>query len=109
MTLPFAFALAYWQWSAIHFEHILWIVAINLFVLAYHALVVNAFQQAPASQIALAEYSGLAFVTFFGVIWFDEVPDSYTVLGILLIIVPMMPIRWKHVRRKQWKRGRVHH
>ncbi|MCU8111778.1 EamA family transporter, partial [Vibrio vulnificus] len=39
---------------------------------------------------------GLAFVTFFGVIWFDEVPDGYTVLGILLIIVPMMPIRWKH-------------
>ncbi|RAH19497.1 EamA family transporter, partial [Vibrio vulnificus] len=95
MTLPFAFALAYWQWSAIRFEHVLWIVAINLFVLAYHALVVKAFQQAPASQIALAEYSGLAFVTFFGVIWFDEVPDSYTVLGILLIIVPMMPIRWK--------------
>ncbi|EJY4609236.1 TPA: DMT family transporter [Vibrio vulnificus] len=103
MTLPFAFALAYWQWSAIRFEHILWIVAINLFVLAYHALVVKAFQQAPASQIALAEYSGLAFVTFFGVIWFDEVPDSYTVLGILLIIVPMMPIRWKH-----WLKGKRH-
>ncbi len=102
MTVPFAFALAYWQWAPISLQHVLWIVAINLFVLSYHALVVKAFQQAPASQIALAEYSGLAFVTFFGVIWFDEVPDLFTVLGILLIIMPMMPIRWrKLLRRKQ--------
>ncbi|MGY0615057.1 DMT family transporter [Vibrio sp. FJH11] len=102
MTVPFAFVLAYWEWAPISLRHVLWIVAINLFVLAYHALVVKAFQQAPASQIALAEYSGLAFVTFFGVIWFDEVPDLFTVLGILLIIIPMMPIRWRSwLRRRQ--------
>jgi drug/metabolite transporter (DMT)-like permease len=108
MTVPFALVLAYWQWAPISLRHILWIVAINLFVLSYHALVVKAFQQAPASQIALAEYSGLAFVTFFGVIWFDEVPDLYTILGILLIIIPMMPIRWrKWFRRKQKINGNV--
>ncbi len=103
MTVPFAFVLAYREWAPITVEHVLWIVAINLFVLSYHALVVKAFQQAPASQIALAEYSGLAFVTFFGVIWFDEVPDIFTVLGILLIIIPMMPIRWRKLLRRKRK------
>ncbi len=103
MTVPFAFALAYWEWAPITLRHVSWIVAINLFVLSYHALVVKAFQQAPASQIALAEYSGLAFVTFFGVIWFDEIPDLFTVLGILLIIIPMMPIRWRKLLRRKRK------
>ncbi|HFQ5353356.1 TPA: hypothetical protein ACGVAX_004844 [Vibrio vulnificus] len=46
---------------------------------------------ASPSALCCCYLSGLAFVTVFGVIWFDEVPDSYTVLSILLIIVPMMP------------------
>ncbi|MGF1724765.1 DMT family transporter [Photobacterium nomapromontoriensis] len=100
MTLPIAAAIAYFEWQPITLTHVLWIIAINLFVLAYHALVVMAFKQAPASQIALAEYSGLAFVIFFGVIWFDEVPDLYTALGIVLIVVPMMPIKWKKLLRR---------
>jgi len=75
----------------------MWIVAINLFVLAYHALVVKAFKRAPASQIALAEYSGLAFVTLFGVMWFDEIPDLFTALGIVLIVLPMMPLNWQRL------------
>lgn len=95
MTLPLALVLAVYEWQVISWQHVMWIMAINLFVLAYHALVVIAFKKAPASQIALAEYSGLAFVTFFGVIWFDEIPDIFTAFGIALIVIPMMPIRWK--------------
>lgn len=101
MTLPIAAVIAYLEWQPIEWHHVGWIVAINLFVLSYHALVVQAFRRAPASQIALAEYSGLAFVTLFGVMWFDEIPDLFTALGIILIIVPMMPIRWK-----RWIRGK---
>ncbi|GAL20425.1 metabolite transporter (DMT) superfamily [Vibrio maritimus] len=70
-------------------------MAINLFVLGYHALIVIAYKKAPANQIALAEYSGLVFVTLFGVMWFDEIPDVLTFIGILLIVLPMMPINWK--------------
>ena len=97
MTLPVALLLAYPQWQAITWQHLMWIVAINLFVLAYHALVVKAFKRAPASQIALAEYSGLAFVTLFGVMWFDEIPDLFTALGIILIVLPMMPLNWQRL------------
>ncbi|MFA0413312.1 DMT family transporter [Vibrio renipiscarius] len=99
MTLPPALVLAVPEWQSITWTHLMWIIAINLFVLAYHALVVKAFKRAPASQIALAEYSGLAFVTFFGVIWFDEIPDFLTVFGILLIVLPMMPIQWRKLLR----------
>jgi len=46
-----------------------------LLILSYNGLAVFAYQKAAANQIALAEYSGLLFVVFFGVIWFDEIPD----------------------------------
>lgn len=95
MTLPLAFVLAIFDWQSVSMTNILWIVAINVFVLAYHALVVIAYKKSAVSNIALAEYSGLAFVTIFGIIWFDEIPDLLTALGILLIVVPMMPLPWK--------------
>ncbi|MFA0262776.1 DMT family transporter [Vibrio cyclitrophicus] len=95
MTLPLALAFALPAWAAIEWRHVGWIMAINLFVLGYHALVVVAYKKAPANQIALAEYSGLVFVTLFGVMWFDEIPDILTLVGISLIVIPMMPIRWK--------------
>ncbi|WP_394239919.1 DMT family transporter [Vibrio astriarenae] len=101
MTLPLALAFALPQWAEIEWRHVGWIMAINLFVLGYHALVVVAYKKAPASQIALAEYSGLVFVTLFGVMWFDEIPDFLTLVGIALIVIPMMPIQWrKWLRRK---------
>lgn len=95
MTLPVAFLLALMQWQNVSWTNILWIVAINIFVLGYHALVVIAYKKSAVSNIALAEYSGLAFVTLFGILWFDEVPDFLTAIGILLIVIPMMPLPWK--------------
>lgn len=95
MTLPVALILAVQQWQPLNLVQLGWIMAINLFVLGYHALVVIAYKKAPANQIALAEYSGLVFVTLFGVMWFDEIPDVLTFVGILLIVLPMMPINWK--------------
>ena len=95
MALPLALLLAVFEWKAVSLINIMWIVAINVFVLGYHALVVIAYKKSAVSNIALAEYSGLAFVTLFGILWFDEVPDLFTGLGILLIVVPMMPLPWR--------------
>jgi len=103
MTLPLAAILAIPQWQSISWTHILWIVAINVFVLGYHALVVIAYKKSAVSNIALAEYSGLAFVTLFGIMWFDEIPDLFTALGILLIVIPMMPLPWKRWFSKRKK------
>jgi len=103
MTLPLALILAIFEWKAVSFVNIMWIVAINIFVLGYHAIVVIAYKKSAVSNIAIAEYSGLVFVTLFGILWFDEIPDALTVLGILLIVVPMMPLPWKKwlIKKKQ--------
>lgn len=109
MTLPLALILAIPQWKPISMVNILWIVAINIFVLGYHALAVIAYKKSAVSNIALAEYSGLAFVTLFGIMWFDEIPDMLTALGILLIVVPMMPLPWKKWFRLKSQHTTNHH
>ncbi|ENF8747968.1 DMT family transporter [Vibrio fluvialis] len=106
MTLPLALILALPQWAPISWRHLGWIVLINLLVLGYHVLVLLAYKGVEANRIALAEYSGLVFVTWFGVMWFDEVPDVLTVVGILLIVVPMMPVKWRRLWRKMWRTKR---
>lgn len=103
MTLPLALILAIPSWSAISWTHLSWIVIINLLVLAWHALVVMAYKKVEANRIALAEYSGLVFVTWFGIMWFDEIPDMLTAIGILLIVVPMMPVKWSKLFRIKQK------
>lgn len=91
LSLPVSGILAILNWLPIAGSSLFWIVASSLCVLAYNALAVFAYKKAQADQIALAEYSGLIFVAIFGVCWFDEIPDMFTLIGILLIITPLLP------------------
>ena len=52
MTLPFALLLAYPQWTIITWQHLIWIIAINVFVLSYHAMVVNVARQDNSRKIS---------------------------------------------------------
>ncbi|WPC76514.1 DMT family transporter [Vibrio porteresiae] len=95
MTLPISLLLALPQWEPIRWANLGWIVLINLLVLGYHALVVMAYRPVEANRIALAEYSGLVFATILGFVLFAEMPDLLTCIGIVLIVIPMMPIQWR--------------
>lgn len=91
LSLPISASLALFYWAPLSIIQLLLILASAALVLIYNGLAVAAYQRAPASSIAVAENSGLIFVTLIGVIWFNEVPDSLTMLGIFLIILPLLP------------------
>jgi drug/metabolite transporter (DMT)-like permease len=93
-SLPISAALALYQWAPLNHVQLAWIVASSLAILTYNGLATLAYKKSPADQIALAEYSGLIFVTLFGVWWFDEVPDLLTMLGIILIVLPLIPSKY---------------
>lgn len=92
-SLPVSGILAYTNWQPITVTQLGWIVASSFCILSYSGLAVYAYKLAQADQIALSEYSGLIFVTIFGVIWFSEIPDLITLCGIALIIAPMLPLK----------------
>ncbi|WP_025821186.1 DMT family transporter [Shewanella marina] len=65
-------------------------LASNAFLLIYHGLCVMAYRQAKASEIAIAEYSGLIFVVLLGWLLFDEWLDNLTWFGAALIVLPTL-------------------
>jgi drug/metabolite transporter (DMT)-like permease len=94
LSVPVSGVLAWFYWQPVSSSELFWVVMSATFILGYNGLAVIAYKKVPAPQIALAEYSGLIFVTLFGVWWFNEVPDLLTLLGISLIVIPIMPKTW---------------
>jgi len=102
LSIPLSGILAWLYWQPITSRELIWVIVSAALILTYSGLAVLAYQKAPTTQIALAEYSGLIFVTLFGRCWFDEVPDWLTILGISLIVLPLMPKTWlKNTSRKR--------
>ncbi|MDN3679043.1 DMT family transporter [Vibrio tapetis subsp. quintayensis] len=90
LSLPVSGALAFAHWQPMSLTQLGWVSASAILILTYNGCAVLAYRKVPADQIAMVEYSGLVFVTLFGVLWFEEVPDWITFLGILLIVLPML-------------------
>ena len=76
----------------------------NVFLLAYHWFCVLAYRHANAGDIAIAEYTGLLFIVFFGWLWFDEWLDSMSWLGAALIVLPSLVLPFVVARLFKQKR-----
>ena len=92
-SIPASLILCFLYWQPVSVEHLGYIALSATLILSYNGLAVSAYQKAHSSQIALAEYSGLVFVALIGAIWFDEIPDTLTFIGIMLIILPLAPFK----------------
>ncbi len=90
LSLPFAGVLSAFFWQPLSYFDFALIAASAFSTMGYHASAISTYKRSVTSHIALAEYSGLIFVTLFGVIWFEEFPDELTLVGILLIVLPML-------------------
>ena len=65
-----------------------WLMLIGLGVVATlgHLLVVHAFKRAPVAVLAPFQYIEIISATLFGYLFFQDFPDSLTLLGIVVII-----------------------
>ncbi|ELV8623710.1 DMT family transporter [Vibrio cidicii] len=98
LSLPVSLLLALLYWQPLTPTLAAYIFASSVCILGYNGLAVAAYRKVPAGQIALAEYSGLLFVTLIGMYAFAEYPDRVTWAGILLIVLPLFP--WQSVFAK---------
>ncbi|BDM66031.1 membrane protein [Shewanella sp. NFH-SH190041] len=91
LGIPLAVLIAAYQgFAGFSWQVLVVAIASNAFLLAYHWLCVLAYRQAQASDIAIAEYTGLLFIVFFGWLLFDEWLDSLTWLGAALVVLPSL-------------------
>jgi drug/metabolite transporter (DMT)-like permease len=79
------------------------IPSINLKNNAYQWFCALAYRQAQASQIVVAEYTGLLFCVFFGWLFFDEWLDGLSWVGAGFIVLPSLIIPWIQAKRGQKK------
>ena len=61
-------------------------------------LIVLAYRRADAAVVAPMQYSQILWATFFGMVFFDEVPDLWTALGAAVIIGSGLYILFREAR-----------
>lgn len=78
------FLLSPWQtFGAMEWSYVIGVAALMI----CNSLVVSAaYQSAPPAIIATFDYNYLIFMTAFGFLFFSEVPDGQTLIGMLMIV-----------------------
>ncbi|HIF9064302.1 TPA: DMT family transporter [Photobacterium damselae] len=73
-----------WDWGPL-----LTAAGSSALILIYAGSCVVAYRSAESSKIASAEYSGLIGAVGVGILWFNELPDIYMLIGTIMIVVPI--------------------
>lgn len=76
------------------------IVLLGVLLVAESIGIAKAYQIAPAAIIGTFDYSYLVFAVFWSFVFFADIPNTLTVLGIGLIIVAGWLVVWKPPRRQ---------
>ena len=61
---------------------------------------IRAFSIGEAAMLAPYSYAGLAFAAFWGVIFFSEIPDFWTIVGSLVIASAGLYVWHREARQK---------
>jgi drug/metabolite transporter (DMT)-like permease len=55
---------------------------------------ISAYNNAPANFVAPFEYSGIVWAMLFGIVFFNDIPDSWTTIGIAIIVIAGLWMLW---------------
>lgn len=94
----FPFALWSWTTPATTLDWVL-MVALGFWGWAGHEIFSRAHSYAPANTLMPYTYSFLLYLAVASYIVFNDVPDSYTLLGASIIVLSGLVIWWRAIRR----------
>ena len=63
---------------------------------------VKAYQAAPANFVAPFEYSAMIAALFYGVVWFHDYPDGWTLSGAAIVVTAGLAMLWRdaHLQKR---------
>jgi len=84
-----ALVILIWQNNFVipDFISLMSLVLLGLIALGAQIALTKAYQMAPASMVSLYTYSQIIFATIFGMFFFRELPDLFSIFGASLIII----------------------
>ena len=86
-------------WTTPALEHAPLLIAIALFGALGQGMLIVAMRLAPASLLAPFLYLQLVWASAFGYVFFDDVPQSPTILGGAIIVLAGLFVHWREQRR----------
>ncbi|MEL7126100.1 MAG: DMT family transporter [Pseudomonadota bacterium] len=96
------FPLALWSWTtpATTLDWVL-MVALGIWGWAGHEIFSRAHSYAPANTLMPYTYSFLLYLAVASYIVFNDIPDSYTLLGASIIVLSGLVIWWRAMRKEE--------
>ena len=88
ISVPCSFLLALFTWEG-HLPNLIdlsLIALLGLIIIAAHYLLTVAYKYAPASLVAPANWVHIVRAALLGWLFFDHLPDQWTILGMVVII-----------------------
>ncbi|MGB7086843.1 MAG: DMT family transporter [Phormidesmis sp.] len=79
--------IALWQWQPLDLHILGFVVAAAVAFLSFQLLLVRAYRYAEPHQIGVFQYSSVIFAALIGWLFFDEIPNGLSLLGMALISV----------------------
>lgn len=81
-ALPLLFS-----WQAVSIEHLAYLLAIAILATASQLFLSRAYGLAPAGRIGPISYSAIFYAGLLAWLLWDEIPDIYSLLGIVLVVI----------------------
>jgi drug/metabolite transporter (DMT)-like permease len=81
-----------------------WLLALSISAAIGHLLLIKALEAAPASTLQPFNYTLLVFATIVGYIFFDSLPDFWTVIGAMIVVASGMYTIYRERRRAPTKK-----
>lgn len=96
------FPMALWSWTtpATTLDWVL-MVALGIWGWAGHEIFSRAHSYAPANTLMPYTYSFLLYLAVASYIVFNDIPDSYTLLGASIIVLSGLVIWWRAMRKEE--------
>ncbi len=79
----------------------MWLICLSFTAAAGHFLLIKALEIAPASTLQPFNYTLLVFATVIGYIFFDNLPDFWTVVGASVVVASGLYTIYRERRRKE--------
>lgn len=77
----------FFNWQAVSIEHLAYLLAIAILATASQLFLSRAYSLAPAGRIGPVSYSAIFYAGLLAWLLWDEIPDIYSLLGIVLVVI----------------------
>lgn len=92
-------AIGPFYWETPSFSDWGWLLALSISAATGHLLLIKALEAAPASTLQPFNYTLLVFATVVGYIFFDSLPDFWTVIGAMIVVTSGLYTIYRERRR----------